>query len=64
MTPAAASPAPAIDPVCGMNVDEAEAKTAKLTTEYQGKMYFFCNETCKQKFDVSPGKHLAAPGAK
>ena len=59
-----AAPAGGTDPVCGMSVDVAEAKTAKLTSEHQGNMYFFCNATCKQRFDEAPAKYLSAAGSK
>ena len=49
----------ATDPVCGMKVDMAEAKAAKLSSDYQGKMYFFCNDACKKQFDQAPAKYLA-----
>lgn len=39
------------DPVCGMNVDE---KTAALKSEYTGKTYYFCNQSCKAVFDKNP----------
>ena len=48
------------DRVCGMSVDAAEAKAARLTSEYQGKTYFFCNEFCKKQFDEAPAKYSAA----
>jgi len=35
-----------IDPVCNMEVDEKEA----LTTECEGKVYYFCSEGCRDKF--------------
>ena len=39
------------DPVCGMNVktDEAAGRS-----EYQGKSYFFCAVSCKERFDRNP----------
>jgi Cu+-exporting ATPase len=39
------------DPVCGMIVktDEAAGRS-----EYQGKSYFFCTVSCKERFDRSP----------
>ena len=39
------------DPVCGMNVktDEAAGRS-----EYQGKHYFFCAVSCKERFDRNP----------
>ena len=55
-----AEPKEATDPVCGMKVDVAEAKTAKLTSEHQGKSYFFCNDACKKQFDQAPAKYAAA----
>ena len=44
----------ATDVVCKMQVDE---KTAKWKSEYKGKTYYFCNPTCKQKFDKEPEKY-------
>ena len=44
----------AIDPICGMTVDE---KTAKFTSVYKGKKYFFCSTGCKKKFDAEPAKY-------
>ena len=45
----------AIDPVCGMNVDEAEAK---WTSEHQGETYYFCTPGCQQAFESDPKKYL------
>ncbi|NYT05853.1 MAG: heavy metal translocating P-type ATPase [Methanomicrobiales archaeon] len=45
----------AIDPVCKMEVDEA---TAKFTTDYKGKKYFFCSPGCKHAFEDEPEKYL------
>jgi membrane fusion protein, copper/silver efflux system len=59
MTMAAMEPKESTDPVCGMKVEVAEAKATKLTSEHQGKPYFFCNETCKKQFDADPAKYLA-----
>src|SRR4030043_1467353 len=39
------------DPVCGMAVDE---KRAAATSEYKGKTYYFCAQSCKEKFDQNP----------
>jgi membrane fusion protein, copper/silver efflux system len=64
MTMAAMEPKESTDPVCGMKVEVAEAKASKLTSEHQGKMYFFCNETCKKQFDASPAKYLVTAKAK
>ena len=44
----------AIDPICGMKVDE---KTAQYKSEYGGKTCYFCAAACKEKFDKEPGKY-------
>lgn len=36
-----------IDPICGMKVD---GKTAKWTTEKEGKKYYFCSKHCLTEF--------------
>ena len=41
----------AIDPVCGM---EVETKSAKFTTDYKGKKYYFCAPGCKVAFEEHP----------
>jgi YHS domain-containing protein len=50
----------AIDPVCGMEVDE---KTAAGKSEYKGKTYYFCAPGCKAAFDRDPEKYLREEGA-
>ena len=45
----------AIDPVCGMEVDE---KKAAATSEHGGKTYYFCALGCKKAFDEDPEKYL------
>jgi YHS domain-containing protein len=45
----------AVDPICKMTVDE---KTAKYTSEYNGKTYYFCAPGCKKKFDENPGQYV------
>jgi YHS domain-containing protein len=46
----------AVDPVCHMMVDE---KTARFTTEYKGKTYYFCTPGCKKKFETDPERYLS-----
>jgi len=36
---------------------EVEEKSAKWTSEYKGKKYFFCAPGCKRKFDANPEKY-------
>ncbi|KUG20626.1 MAG: YHS domain-containing protein [Methanomicrobiaceae archaeon] len=45
----------AIDPVCRMTVDE---ETAKYTSTYEGKTYYFCAPGCKKLFDRDPEAYL------
>ena len=45
----------AVDPVCGMDVDEGKAQ---WKSEYKGKTYYFCAHGCKIKFDEAPDKYL------
>ena len=42
------------DPVCGMEVDEAQAPAAATC---QGQTYYFCNLNCKKSFDAEPEKY-------
>jgi Cu+-exporting ATPase len=49
----------AIDPVCGMQVDE---KTAAKTT-HAGKTYYFCSEECKNKFCAKPSQYTGEEAA-
>lgn len=52
----------AIDPVCGMQVDE---KTAPWKSEHHGRTYYFCAPGCKRTFDQAPEKFVEkdAPSA-
>ena len=43
------------DPVCGMDVDEREARH---TTEHEGTTYYFCAPGCKKAFESEPSKYL------
>ena len=50
----------AIDPVCGMTVDE---KTTELKSEYMGQTYYFCSAGCKKSFDDDPAKYASGEQA-
>lgn len=45
----------AIDPVCGMEVNE---QNPAATSEYKGQTYYFCAPGCKAAFDKDPEKYL------
>src|SRR4030067_1471818 len=51
----------AIDPVCGMEVDE---KKAAATSSYKGKTYYFCPQSGKEKFDQKPEAFIRAQDKK
>jgi len=44
----------AVDPVCGMTVEEGVVVT------YNGKAYHFCSEYCAESFKKNPEKYLPA----
>jgi YHS domain-containing protein len=50
----------AIDPVCGMRVEENKAE---LQTQFAGKKYFFCSEECRTEFEDHPDEYLIATAA-
>jgi Cu+-exporting ATPase len=45
----------ALDPVCGMTVDES----TPLRADHAGTTYFFCNPGCRAKFIAHPEQYLA-----
>jgi YHS domain-containing protein len=52
-------PAPSdreIDPVCHMNVETAKAKS----TVYGGRVYYFCSQDCRAKFETDPPAYARA----
>lgn len=40
----------AIDPICGMQVDE---KTPAGSSVFEGQNYYFCFKGCNNKFDAN-----------
>ncbi len=46
----------AVDPVCGMKVDE---DNTEFQTTYGGKDFYFCSEECETKFEESPSQYAA-----
>ena len=45
----------AIDPVCGMEVDE---RTTKERTTHEGTTYYFCSADCREEFQASPEDYI------
>jgi len=56
----APSPATHIDPVCGMEIEEADSVG---TVDYRGVKYYFCADSCLERFKQNPDEFLtpAAP---
>jgi Cu+-exporting ATPase len=48
----------ATDPVCGMQVSEAEARERGLTADYSGREYFFCSAACQRSFQEDPSGYV------
>jgi len=44
-----------IDPVCKMKVEHTDDA---IHSEYEGEVYLFCCQTCKDEFDKDPTKYL------
>jgi hypothetical protein len=44
----------AVDPVCGMAVDRAQAERA----EYRGQTFYFCCAGCRKMFEADPARYL------
>ncbi|HNE29622.1 MAG TPA: YHS domain-containing protein, partial [Saprospiraceae bacterium] len=59
-TPAQVQLASDTDPVCGMQIDASVTDTA----HYQGKVYGFCNPSCKEEFAANPQEYLTSAPAK
>ncbi len=53
------APDQAVDPVCGMTVQTAGAKTAV----YDRHVYYFCSQECRQKFETSPSSYVKQAAA-
>jgi YHS domain-containing protein len=49
---------PARDPVCGMQVSTGQAKSAGLLSEHEGKVYHFCTEACRSRFQKHPERYV------
>ena len=48
----------AIDPVCGMTVDEKSAATTRV---HAGTTFYFCSTHCGAKFEADPAGYLKKP---
>ncbi len=46
------------DPVCGMTVDREKSRAASI---YRGSTFYFCSNSCRDKFEQSPEKYVGGP---
>ena len=49
------------DPICGMDVNPEDAKKKGLVSSKEGKKYYFCNVSCKKKFEGKNEKKSSEP---
>lgn len=47
-----------VDPVCGMQVERANATELGLYRQYEGVDYYFCGKGCYLDFGDDPGRYL------
>ncbi|MFO7245576.1 MAG: YHS domain-containing protein [Thermaerobacter sp.] len=53
----------AVDPVCGMEIDEALAEDLGAERlEYRGRVYWFCCPHCRRQFEADPERYLQPGG--
>ena len=52
-------PDQAVDPVCGMTVQPAGAKSAV----HDGQVYYFCSQECREKFEAGPVAYIKPTAA-
>jgi YHS domain-containing protein len=45
-----------VDPVCGMTIATAGARSSV----HGGRVFYFCSADCRDKFEASPDRYLAA----
>lgn len=45
------------DPVCGM---EIESQSAFATRQHMGRTFYFCSQSCVEKFDAEPHRYASA----
>ena len=43
------------DPVCSMKIKKTDAV---VTSQREGKTYYFCSQECKDKFKKNPKKYI------
>ena len=49
------------DPVCGTDVSINKAEKSGRKSTYQGKVYYFTSDECKEQFDKNPARYAKKP---
>jgi hypothetical protein len=49
----------ALDPVCGMQVEVASAPACAV---HDGKVFYFCSDRCRSRFEADPARFSAKAG--
>jgi P-type Cu+ transporter len=42
------------DPVCGMEIDPKDAAATRM---HSGRTFYFCSQSCAEKFDADPHRY-------
>ncbi len=50
------------DPVCFADVDEVDATNEGLISQQNDQTFYFCSETCKNRFEKDPGAFMGSNG--
>jgi RND family efflux transporter MFP subunit len=53
-----ARPSKIKDPVCGMTVEVSAAEAAHPQASYGGTLYYFCSDSCRERFLATPQRFL------
>ncbi|HEX6989274.1 MAG TPA: YHS domain-containing protein [Bacillota bacterium] len=53
----------AVDPVCGMEIDESLAEDLGAERlEHEGQVFWFCCPHCRRQFQADPQRYLGSAG--
>ncbi|HTP68489.1 MAG TPA: efflux RND transporter periplasmic adaptor subunit [Dongiaceae bacterium] len=63
MTKNAEMSAPAKDPVCGMPLNDAQARSTQHEETYHGEKFHFCSDNCQNKFRKDPARYTGPNAA-
>jgi membrane fusion protein, copper/silver efflux system len=50
-----------LDPACGQEISIRKAQKAGLHSAFQGKVYYFVSEECRERFLKNPGRYVSPP---